>query len=492
VLVHDPLDAAAWNQRLIDDPVIPRDFAACMALAVRIFGGRTAYGAIPEGLLHPGLHAKAIDPEQTSMTTLLLALLEGLRNPSLTPEQVAELDAKIADTIPPLPKSYDTQHFHLQYTTDDIDPRNNSLLLNVQTVGAFLESAWDKFDNTFFRTPYVAPNSFANQIDVLLYYVDGTYGFTSPASGITLNSIYLASKPNMRAETPPHELFHRLEFAFGYGRRFGASGSDWFVEGMAQWAGLWTTGDIVTASHRVTDMFTAPATSVFSRSYDSAPLWVFLEGQRIGNNPNFFAPLNFLNSYTVDGNAKKAFALVVMDAFKGVPQDNLDWYLNCFYLNSVNNRWKSVGVNENHTGAVQYPLIKNYDDAQVVAPFPALAGTGLVAGVAVQSFDGSLPQAAAAIYKFTYGTNINGKPVIITITGKNSATFFMSNLLMKNDGTVVQSRPAAMAASETVRFEFSVDPSQWDYALAIVTYEHSSGGSGASGSFTIKSWCQAP
>lgn len=268
-------------QQYVDaDPAIPADCELCFALTRLLFMRPSEPIEVDILSRNPALHAAATDPRSTSATRLLWALDIGLNNPALGKEQLRCIDDYIATTMPSLPDNYSTEHFSINYTTNDPNQANNITAALAQSVGTALENAYTVFSATLDNTPYLnAQNSTTGKLTVNIWdFSSSAYGANAVDLGIIINSMRLNEKPGVQYGTPQHEVFHSIAFAYGFRTQFPSRGRDaWWSEGMATWAGLFASGYVSTPAD-VTDMLTTPDRDFYVCQYEAVPLWIFLQG----------------------------------------------------------------------------------------------------------------------------------------------------------------------------------------------------------------------
>jgi hypothetical protein len=83
-----------------------------------------------------------------------------------------------------------------------------------------------------------------------------------------------------RQTTPVHELFHRVQYAYGYVS--GTPNMKWAVEATASWSQKYRAPHVGDWMQRMNAGLLDPATALISRAYDACHFWVYL-GQRGGS-----------------------------------------------------------------------------------------------------------------------------------------------------------------------------------------------------------------
>jgi len=210
---------------------------------------------------------------------LYARLYLGLGNPRFTARQRLILEADIDDATPELENSHETDHFILRWTNSSAhEPDNISDSSIVEATGDFLETTWHKYDETFGRTPYLPDD--VTKMEVVFQDI-GAIGIASPPDGpIQFDSETWVSNAGVRQPTSAHELFHKLQYAFGYRTKHTPSGSyKWFSEGTASWAEVFVW-QRVSGAYKILDLFASPDRDLYSASYRALPYWIFFEARQ--------------------------------------------------------------------------------------------------------------------------------------------------------------------------------------------------------------------
>lgn len=275
-------------------------------------------------------------------------LLAGLMNPALDDADRDEADATLAGDMPdfsddnPHLKTLKTEHFHLKwfegppagdpdYNLDAKDMLDGPAV--PQEVAVNLETAWDKYVQTFGREPRIHPPiPFAEilkkiyeqmqgdpvqpiteqdpRLVVLFYFLGfGKYGETnSQFSDIRLNGWHLSFPSDLRQTTPTHELFHRLQYAFDY-----ETGTDlikWFSEGTARWSEVFLWNKVNTAGGGINAQMSP--VNYFWLTYPAVSFWTYFD-DRTGLMPAFMHRVDQFND------PRTALRLTIVDYFKNPP-----------------------------------------------------------------------------------------------------------------------------------------------------------------------------
>jgi hypothetical protein len=207
-----------------------------------------------------------------------------LRNPNLLPDErrtiLRELDQALPSTIE---REFNTANFTIRWTEKSKLQHENTPESSIVETAQYLEAAHKHFTDCFGIKPYTANTN--GKIDVVFFDMGATVrGNSFPPEGpIQLNSRVWSSQPEVRQPTSTHELFHKLQYAFGFRREWDLQGDyKWFSEGTASWAEVHvcsTVSDI----QKIAMLFENPDTGLFQASYGALPFWIFFEAQSIDN-----------------------------------------------------------------------------------------------------------------------------------------------------------------------------------------------------------------
>jgi hypothetical protein len=227
-----------------------------------------------------------------------------------------EIETMMADSMPSLEKEKTVGHFHFRWTETSPDSRDNTNETNIDATAVFLNECWDLY-TTNFRQPKAALIGGQRIIDIEVYYNPGLHGSTSSQSNrIYLNSHTVVNDACRRRTTSAHELFHRVEYAYGYVT--GTAGQRWWVEAMASWSQDFTYDDVNDYVSRVNGGLGTTDSGLLNRSYDACHYWKYLGEQlrkRAATIPSDERALReVLNRYSTNGlDAKAASGTVTQD-----------------------------------------------------------------------------------------------------------------------------------------------------------------------------------
>ncbi|MFP5214014.1 MAG: hypothetical protein ACLGPL_11625, partial [Acidobacteriota bacterium] len=121
--------------------------------------------------------------------------------------------------IPRFENVAETEHFILHWTNTSKNEGDNIPDPGVvRETGEYLETAWKKYETAFGRRPYMARG--ANKIDVYFRDLECFGEADPPDVPISFDAENWMKKPGIRKPTSAHELFHKLQYAFGYRTRW--------------------------------------------------------------------------------------------------------------------------------------------------------------------------------------------------------------------------------------------------------------------------------
>lgn len=238
-----------------------------------------------------------------------LGLLEAVMTSTLISNQAKEkINDMITDSMPSLEREKTIGHFHFIWTETSTDVRDNVTEADIDATGAILNNCWNLFATDFMQ-PKAALIGGQRIIDVEVYFMNYLYGSTSSQSNkIFLNSLYVISNSCRRQTTSVHELFHRVQYSYGYVT--GTAGQRWWVEGTASWSQDYFVDNINDYVNRVDSGLSSPDMNLLQRSYDACPYWKYF-GEQVDNRSNLVtseeqALREFLQEYSTNGLDAKA------------------------------------------------------------------------------------------------------------------------------------------------------------------------------------------
>ncbi|KNY28689.1 hypothetical protein [Pseudobacteroides cellulosolvens] len=219
--------------------------------------------------------------------------------------------------MPSLPLTYTSGHFKFYYTTNDSITTNNVTLADIAATAVILNNAWNDFTTNFIEPKSYLSSNNEKLIDVYVYDLgSGLYGQTSSYwNYIELNSNQVVSDYYKRKTTPVHELFHRVQYNYGY--ISGTSNMSWAVEGTASWSQKYLASDVGDWMQRMNQGLSITDTDLIAnRSYNACHFWCYL-GQRTTNGEYGGIEKDFIKQtwyqYSTNGHNMKMQLIVLLN-----------------------------------------------------------------------------------------------------------------------------------------------------------------------------------
>ncbi len=338
-------------------------------------------------------------------------LYAALSNPDISKDAVNEVNTAADADLPALPRTYTRGHFKFYYTTNDSNPNNNVTLSDIRATAIVLNNAWNDYAANFKEPKHYVSNG-RKLIDVYVYYLGSSlYGVTSSSwNYIELNSKHVVRNPIKRQTTPVHELFHRVQYRYGY--ISGTAGMKWGVEGTASWSQKYRAPHIGDWMDRMNQGLALPDYSLLKRSYNACHYWVYL-GQRAGNERDFIKKV--WSTYETNGKKLKKAVNTAIKAQIG-SQYNFDtitgWWLFANFYKDVQNAAAGFDYQEDE-------LIRNLGSA-IYGPLREVPRTtrSLSKGSNL-SFNGRVAAYGADYYVFNLNNKVGRVDINVSASSKN-------------------------------------------------------------------------
>jgi hypothetical protein len=321
------LSEGEFAARFGNNPEIPRSDQEILALAERLYpppGKRPPAAA-------PGAPPARVRPCRNHQVGLLFA---ALKNPAISDLTRRQVDLLMAAVQPALPKTYRSGHFLFYYTDSDPEPLHNVTLNDVKATAKVLNAYWKKYAKSFTKPKFYLDGQ-AEMIFINVYHLEdagGPYaGETSQDwNHINLSSDWAVTSACNRKNTSAHELFHRVQFSYGYSS--GTADTDWLSEGTAEWAEKYVSGVWEYLSYMSLGLMT-PNVNLVKRSYDACHFWVYLY-ERAGVK----ALKEIWAAYAANGHdARKAVdGVVTKRLILSFEQFTQDWHKTNFFKDLKN------------------------------------------------------------------------------------------------------------------------------------------------------------
>ncbi len=215
--------------------------------------------------------------------------------------------------MPALENWLETEHFVLRWTNHSRHLKDNIAdPAIIEETSRYLEIAWNKYVDMFGRKPYTAPGH--DKVLVVFRDID-CYGLADPPDGpIQFNSCAWVKKPGIRQPTSAHELFHKIQYAFGYKTQWRPEKPYlWFTEGTAAWSEVFVWGR-VSRTCKVDTIFRNTKLDLYEADDMAMPFWIYFVG---GNSekPNNQLMVKLLEKCEALKDVKKALLEVIQETY---------------------------------------------------------------------------------------------------------------------------------------------------------------------------------
>lgn len=435
------MDESSWQQLTSNDPSIPRTFSD-----LRQYGSSLC---VPSRAEKPGIAdgVRGVSTGEPSTGECgedsWYRFFQALSNPALSTVERNIIEADLDSAIPTFEKVQESDHFILQWTNANADTSHNisddSVIAEVRQS---LEKAWSCYTEAFGQTPYIPKGM--TKIPVCFFNIsEETWGVASPPDGpICLNSRVLVNnlglkpdpfKPNerligVRQTVPAHELFHKMQYAFGFRREWTPYGKfQWFSEGLASWAEVFTC-QCVSRRVKFTDMYDNPEHDLFTISYNSVPFWVFFETCKKSETTD-----NIMLAYLERCRAKKGN---VIDALKEViaerPAHSYN-NLGAFYQWFSSGRCFYQGWNAIHHENPYYKQIRSADSRYPIQP--TVRVTEVTFGDAMSyEISSTVKPLGCNYYRFVFEEKVKGQSFILHVDGVDPGDYSFEVIKNNDNG----------------------------------------------------------
>lgn len=352
-------------------------------------------------------------------------LFAALQNPDISDQTRDEVDGIIDASEPDLPLTYSSGHFKFYYTTTSPHPADNVTLADIQATAVILNHLWKRYVADF-TTPKHYISDGKMMIDVRVYDITSYLGFTHSATNyIALDSAKVVKNRCKRQTISAHELFHRVQYAYGY--ITGTPNMSWIVEGSASWSQKYASPLVRDYMDRMSSGLNTPDKSLLARSYDSCHFWIFLRRfsatQTEAGEKEVVKKVwqTFKNSATKDAAAaKQAVHKLIHDKLAHSVYGSFDGGVTL---------WNRVNYNKDFLkgGLEDYPednIVKTSCN-ETYGPLPSVPKVAKidVTNTTNWSKNDSVSAYGADYYELRLKPSANGKQVKITLDGDNAGNF---------------------------------------------------------------------
>ncbi|MFX0107864.1 MAG: hypothetical protein ACFE7R_06255 [Candidatus Hodarchaeota archaeon] len=439
-----------WRATVLADPLIPRTYSQLRRMGKMIYDRKMRKQFLPferrfpiQGVLYPWW--------QECLETVYSTFNIGLQNPFLNANQRNAIESDMDSDMPPFENTRDTTHFTLHWTDNSADAADNIDDENIIVeTGDHLETAWDKYDATFGRTPYIIPGN--AKIDVYFYDLANAIGGTFPTSGIDFDSSWWVNTPGVRQPCSAHELFHRLQYTFGFRTTHAAAGNyQWFTEGTASWSEVFVWSR-VSLDYKMHTIFNTPDYNLLTSSYRALPFWIFFD-TRQRDDPDDIPLVRMLEEYEIDGDIVRAANDTIIDDW---PPNNVYNQLDSIFALFARERRKG-NWEQTPTGGHPYAHILD-SDGNDINPVLQVLDVDLSFGD-TYSVSTSVNPLGSDYYHFILNTNTAGKTISVDVDGSAYGDFSFYTIWEK-DGVFKMARfpsvgPTDYAFSETIDLDYA-------------------------------------
>lgn len=253
----------------------PQNSKAAVRLARSLYTPIQRRTEFTEGIDLPSrrIHFEASDaPSAETCGEYSRGLVDlALETQILTDDDKNSIRETISDAQPVLEKEKTIGHFRFFWTEQSSDPDDNVTESDIDATADELNDLFVKFTAEF-RQPKAKSVNGSPLIDVNTYSDPGLFGSTSSfRNEIFLNSRHVVRDECRRRTTSAHELFHRVEYAYGYVT--GTANQSWWVEALGSWSQNYAYPDQFDYIRRVAAGLDDPRKRLLSRSYDACHFW---------------------------------------------------------------------------------------------------------------------------------------------------------------------------------------------------------------------------
>jgi len=218
--------------------------------------------------------------------------------------------------MPAFENHYETDHFILKWTNLSKSSRDNiGDPQIIKDTGEYLEEALAKYTALFQRNPYMPPGR--DKIEVVFWDIDG-YGVSDPPDGpIQFSSVAWVKNEAIRKPTSAHELFHKLQYAYGYKTKWHPRKPyQWFTEGTAAWSEAFVWG-MVSRDCKVDTLFKDTSMDLYEADYTAMPFWIyFVQGNQ--EHPNNQLMVKFFEKCEQLRDERRALNEVIKETYGSV------------------------------------------------------------------------------------------------------------------------------------------------------------------------------
>ncbi len=464
-------NAGAWQNYCRTTPGLTTNFEQLRAQAAKLFPAShraSISAAVSDGLAmesEPTAERIIEDEFPECGEDVYQNFFNALGNPAFTLAERRLIESDMDGAIPEFEQELMTDHFTLKWTNSSENVGDNIPdRAVVEDTASFLETAWNRMSLAFGRSPYVPEGG--ERIEILFRDIE-TLGYASPPDGpINFDAASWISTPGIRKPTSAHELFHKLQYAFGYRTKWTPTEPfQWFSEGSASWAEAYIWQQLSRAS-KLTKLFSTPDFGLYNSSYDCLPFWMFFQ-MRQSDASDSSPMVSFLEKYDLIGDEQLALRQVIEENWPLTdPLHELHNFFALFSFERITNNWRN-----NSNGEPGYPIILGPDES-VINTMLSISENNLGVGAGLQ-FDNKVDSLASDYFRFLIDAGTTADSVQIQIDPAVNVKLSCS-IAWESPGDVRQTR---YFASITQSFSFA-EPlvlTNSNILLVVVTGRESAG-----------------
>jgi hypothetical protein len=460
------LDSERWRLALQADPQLPRNLGQLRQLWRDLTEHRRRRAPAFDVQVTRGVLRRRIEE---CGEAAVARFFTALGSPLLGNRDLDEIDAMMDADLPAFDQSLETDHFVLRWTNSAAHAADNLAdAAIVDETAGYLETAWAQYNSVFGRAPY--PPAGGTKIDVNFWDIGG-YGVASPPDGpISFDAENWQSQPGIRQPTSAHELFHKLQYAFGYRTLWApVAPYQWFSEGSASWAEVYVW-QRVSGAYKMTDLFTTPDLDLYNASYRALPFWMFFD-TRQRDAVDDIPLVGYLQRYELTGQEETALGEAI-DA--DWPANNVYGQLDTFF--ALFSRERRIGAwRQTPTGGQPYATILGPDGAAIT---PALATTDVpLASGDVYSNAGNVSGLGSDYYHFVFDPNADAQTLTISVTAAAGGDYSYYSIWEK--GGAFKKATFPFVATGSFTFSQPLEIATADALVFIIS------GRGTGGGYTI-------
>lgn len=371
-----------WQQRIELDPLIPQHFEMLIRTVDQVHG--------------------QADHHKQCGQIMIGRLYQGLQNPSLTPNKVRNVIDHLNKYCEELPLTVEAAHFLVKFNTKGKEAINEKF---AQATAEILDAHYTNFEQRFGKAP-LKTTSFRGKQIVEIRSLNKVHGYTSRKGPMVLNVQDLV-QAHSRQWVTAHQLFHHIQFAYGYGKP-NHDMPEWFIEGSANWAASYVTNGLTNGNW--SDFEDHEQQSVFTEGSDAFPLWVFLHGFQSKEKDQSSCEWQikaFLQHYEVHGNSMEALVHVLKSAAKGqLMRASIPALIARYTTAKALNDWRKQGSGYERKECMRYMNnLRDYRTGLPCSPTPiAITDTDddIVAGIPSSFGPIQLKAGGSHLYKLTF------------------------------------------------------------------------------------------